>query len=309
MSQTLPQIDDYLAAQSMPQNDLTVDPKWHNIRLVTPVGRFAYIHVETPHIIASTDGTPPRPMYSATLLMAPGTEQKPIVADLWRAAVAVADTHWPAIQRPDPNNPGNIITVPGSQLFFTDAKAGGLHLPLRKGDDNYMREPQKFALWRGLYFINCGMQPKTRAGADQRPVTLDESGTSCEAKIFYPGCYGRMQITVSPFDIKGNRGVTYYLNAVQFARHGERMASFDAGGFAKNAFAKAGAIAGDVGTPPTGFGPNTASPGQAPPGLPIGTPYGFAPPPAAGAGQPAAAANPGFVASPVAAGGPRPPGV
>jgi len=193
MSQTqTPQIDPYLAAQTMPAQDLAVDPKFHNIRMVTPVGRFPYIHVDAPFAIPQPSGEPGRPMFSATLMMAPGTEQNPIIADLYRAAVAVADAHWPAIQRPDPQNPSNIITVKGSALFGIDAKAGGLHYPLRKGDDNYMRDPQKFGAWRGLWFINSGMNPKTKSGADQRPVCLDERGTACDPKLFYPGCYGRM---------------------------------------------------------------------------------------------------------------------
>ena len=294
MSQTQTvQIDQYLAAQTMPPNDLTVDLKFHNIRMVTPVGRFAHIHVDAPFIIQQLNGQPGRPMFSGTLMMAPGTEQNPIIADLYRAVVAVADAHWAAVQRPDPANPSNIVTVKGSALFGVDSTAGGLHYPLRKGDDNYMRDPTKFGAWRGLWFINCGMSPKTKAGVDQRPICLDERGMQCEPKIFYPGCYGRMQVTVAPFDVNGNKGVTFYLNAVQFARHGERMATFDAGAHAVTMFTKAGALSSDVGAPPIGFVPNTQAPGAIPVG---GVPYGFAAPPVAAA-----------VAPPP--GGPRPPGV
>ncbi len=294
-------VDPYLAAQDMPANELTVDPKFHNIRIVTPVGRLPYIHVDAPFAIPNANaapGTAPRLSYSATLLMAPGTQEKPIVLDIYRAIVAVADAHWPAMQRPDPQNPSNIVTVSGSQLFGVDAKAGGLHYPLRKGDDNYMKDPQKFGLWRGLYFINCGMAPKTKSGADQRPVCLDEKGMACDPKLFYPGCYGRMQITVAAFDTNGNKGVTFYLNAVQFARHGEKMATFDVGAQAQNMFARAGALPAATGTAPAGvgFGPNTATPGSTPPGVP----FGFAAPPAA---APAAAQpQPAFQ-------GARPPGI
>jgi hypothetical protein len=299
-------VDPYLAAQDMPTNELTVDPKFHNIRIVTPVGRLPYIHVDAPFAIPNANaapGTAPRLSYSATLLMAPGTQEKPIVLDIYRAIVAVADAHWPAVQRPDPQNPSNIITVPGSQLLGVDSKAGGLHYPLRKGDDNYMKNPQTFAAWRGLFFINCGMNPKTKAGVDQRPVCLDEKGMACDPKIFYPGCYGRLQVTVAPFDTNGNKGVTLYLNAVQFARHGERMASFDAGAQARTMFGRAGALPGDVGAPPAGgapvgFGPNTATPGSTPPGVP----FGFAAPPAAAAAPTQQAAAPAFA-------GARPPGI
>jgi len=308
MSATTLQIDPYLAAQTMPWNDLVVDPQWKNMRLTTPVGRFPYIHVDRPFAIPNRDpGKPAKPMYSATLMMAPGTEQHPIVADLYRAMCMVADAAWPAVQRPDPNNPSSIVTVPGSALFGVDAKLGGIHCPLRLGDDNYMKEPQKFASWRGLYFINCGMNPTTKNGVEQRPICLDERGMACDPKLFYPGCYGRMQVTVAAFDNSGNRGVTFYLNAVQFARHGEKMASFDGMSAAQAAFTKAGALPGDIGTPPagmqTGFGPNTASPATVSPG----TPFGFAAPPTSH-GAPAG----GFAAPPVQqapAGGARPPGV
>ena len=278
MSQTTLAIDSYLANQVMPPNDLTVDPKYFNVRMVTPIGRFAYVHVDRPHAIRNLDGTQGEPKYSATLLFAPGTNERPIIADLHRAAAAVADTKWPAIQRPDPQNPSNIITVTGSYLFSVPQEMGGVHYPLRQGNDNYMRNPQTFALWRGLWFINTSMQPASKAGVEQKPVCLDERGTPCDPRLFYSGCYGRAMITVAAFDNRGKKGVTFYLNAVQFARHGERMASFDQQAAAAGAFAKAGALSGDIGTPP-GLGPHSMQPGALPPGaVPIGTPPGFAAP-------------------------------
>ena len=88
----------------------------------------------------------------------------------------------------------------------------------------------------------------------------------------------------------GNKGVTFYLNAVQFARHGEKMATFDVGAQAQSMFAKAGALPAATGTAPAGvgFGPNTATPGSTPPGVP----FGFAAPPAAAAAPAQQAAAP-----------------
>jgi Protein of unknown function (DUF2815) len=287
MSQTMAQgtpvqIDPYLAAATMPPNDFTIDPQYHNMRITTPIGRFAYIHVAAPHAIRQADGSAGKLMFNATLLMAPGTEQQPIVLDLHRAACMVADTHWPAVDRVDPQS-GGMVKVKGSDMFWVDSKLGGFHYPLRRGDESYIKEPAKFAAWRGLWFINCGMAPKTKSGIDQRPVCLDEQGNETDPARFYPGCYGRLNVTVAPFDNMGNKGVTFYLNAVQFAKHGERMATgFDTVAAAKNAFGKAGAL--PVAEPmqpqggfPTGFGPNSAGPGNVPPGIAV---PGFAQPPA-----------------------------
>lgn len=281
MSQTIEpiQIDPYLAAATMPPNDFTIDPQYHNMRIITPIGRFPYVHAAAPHSIKQQDGSAGKLMYSATLLMAPGTQEHPIVLDLYRAACMVADAHWPSIDRPDPQNPSVIIKVKGSQMFQVPQNLGGFHYPLRSGDDNYMKEPAKFKDWRGLFFINCGMAPKTKSGVDQRPVCLDEQGNETDPARFYPGCYGRLNVTVAPFEAMGNKGVTFFLNAIQFAKHGERMTTgFDSIGAAKAAFGKAGALPiAEPMQPTTGFGPNSATPGSVPPG---GMPGFAAPPPA-----------------------------
>jgi hypothetical protein len=269
MSQTLPQvaIDPYLAAATMPPNDFTIDPQYHNMRIVTPIGRFPYIHVAQPHAIRQRDGTVGRSMFTATIMMAPGTEENPIIADLWRCVYAVADAHWPQVERADPQT-GQRTMVPGSSMFGVPANLGGFHFPLRRGDENYIRDPSKFEEWRGLWFFNCGMAPKTKSGLDQRPVTLNEQGEECDPGRFYPGCYGRLMVTVAPYEQMGNRGVTFYLNAVQYASNGKRMAvGFDSVGAAKGLFGKAGAlpIAQPMDAP--GFGPNTMQPGVSVPGF------------------------------------------
>jgi hypothetical protein len=309
------QIDPYLAAQFMPANDLTnIDREWHSLDIVTPIGRFANIHVDAPFAIPTKSNRPSPLKYSAQLLMAPGTQDKPIVADIYRAIVAIASSKFPPMQRPDPSNPAQLITVTAEQRLRMDEKVGGLHYPLRSGDDMYMTDPQKFGLWRGLFFINASMWPQTKAGAVKQPVCMDENGSvvTREGKpastLFYPGCYGRMLVTVKAYSNEGN-GVTFDLRGVQFARHGERMATFNTGDFTRNAFEKAGAISGDIGQPPSGWapgsGPHTATPGSVPPGAaPAGVPYGFAAPPA---GAPAGFAAPQPSAQPP--GGARPPGV
>jgi hypothetical protein len=320
MSATL-QIDSYLAAQVMPVQDLKVDPQWHNISMTTPIGRFGYIHVDKPFAIPSRDPTQPsKPAFSATLLMAPGTNERPIVADLHRAAVMIAHAKLgPTIQRANPQT-GQSENVPSESLFWVDGKQGGIHYPLRQGNDDYMKEPQKFEHRRGLWYINSGMPPKSKKNVDQAPVCLDEKGMPCSPELFYPGCYGRIGITAYWYENSGNRGVSFFLNWVQFSKHGEKLATFDRAGAAMAMAQKAGAISGDIGAPPagfaTGFGPNAAH-GASPAGA-GGAPYGFAAPaplPGQPAAQPAGfaqpAATPGYppTATPGGVPGGRPPGV
>lgn len=274
-----PEVMQYLMAQTSPKsNDFKIDPKYHNMTFVTPVGRLAYVHVAAPHAINVPGRPPGRLRFTATLLMAPGSPENPILSDIHRAICMVADAHWPAIQRADPQT-GGLVTVPGSQLLGVPENLGGLHYPLRAGDENYVKEPQKFGEWRGLWFINTGMDPKSRQGVDQRPWALDEQGNETDPARFYPGCFGRLNLTVYPF-ANESKGVSFILNGIQFAKHGERMVTgFDRVGAGKASMAAAGTL--PVAEPmqpaggfPTGFGPNSATPGNVPPGVP-----GFAQPP------------------------------
>jgi len=306
-----PEVMQYLMAQTSPKsNNFKVDLQYHNMTFVTPVGRLAYVHVAAPHAINVPGRPAGRLRYTATLLMAPGTQENQILADIHRAICMVADAHWPAIQRADPQT-GQIVTVPGSQLLGTPENLGGLHYPLRSGDENYVKEPQKFGEWRGLWFINTGMDPKSRQGIDQRPWTIDELGNETAPDRFYPGCFARLNLTVYPF-ANESKGVSFLLNGIQFAKHGERMVTgFDRVGAGKAAMAAAGAL--PVAEPmppqggfPTGFGPNSMNPSVAAPGIAV---PGFAAPPAPSQGaippqQPWTPAQPAMPG-----GGARPPGV
>lgn len=318
-----PEVMQYLMAQTSPKsNNFVVDPKYHNMTFVTPVGRLAYVHVAAPHAINVPGRPAGRLRFTATLLMAPGTGENPILADLHRAICMVADAHWPAVQRADPQS-GQIVTVPGSQLLSVPENLGGLNYPLRSGDENYVKEPQKFGEWRGLWFVNSGMDPKSKSGMDQRPWTLDERGELTDPAVFYPGCFARLNLTIYPF-ANESKGVALLLNGIQFAKHGERMImGFDRVGAGRASMAAAGALpVAEPMTPQqggwgTGFGPNSATPGNVPPGMAV---PGFAAPPppqqvAPPAAQPASAPippqQPWTPAQPTAPqfGGARPPGV
>lgn len=283
--------DQYLASQTMPPQQLAMDPQYFNITMVTPIGRFLNCDVNKPRSIRQKDGKVNDPKFAITLLMAGGTNENPIVADLYKAIAAIANAKIPSINRPNPTNPSQMVQMTGEQLLQIDPDLGGLHYPLRDGNKMWMKEPDKNVIYRGGWFINASMFPATKDGTPQEPLCFDERNMRCDPSIFYRGCYGRAMVRVAWFDTNGNKGVTFYLQGVQFARHGEKLTSFDASGAVQGAFAAAGALpvtepapgatGPNFGAPPPGAGFAAPATGFAQPAPPMQQPQtGFAAPPA-----------------------------
>lgn len=286
MSQTVPQqtaVDTYLAAQVAPPQTIEIDQKYGNIRMVTPVGRLAYVTFMKPRASTRDDGTKGPESYSATLLLNPAS-----CNDLYNAICMLANFRWPSQQLPDPENNGQLRTYTGAELLFRDPKIGGIHYPIRDGNQSYMRDPVKFKEWRGQFFVNASTQAvNAKTGMSMAPVYKDENGHDCRSDLMYSGCYGRLQITLFTFPKQGvqgqgQRGIGIALNAAQFACHGEKLSSFDASKAAGAAFSAAGAMqANPNAAPPSGnYGPHQGSPSTVPPGA------GFAAPPGAGFAAP-----------------------
>jgi len=268
--------DAYLAQQTAPQQDIVLDPQFGSIRMVTPIGRLSYVNLARPKQIKQPDGSMGNPIFSATILMNPNS-----CNDIYKAICMVAENRFQPEQRPDPTNPSQMVTMTASQMLFLQPRQGGLHYPLRSGDENYMRDAKRYGDWRGLFFLNTSIPAVNAQGNSQQPVCKDEAGRDCDPSKLYSGCYGRMQVTFFAFPKagtqgRGTRGVGVTLNAVQFARHGERMGGFDASKAAETAFAGAGAIPQPA--PEVGYGPNAASPQSVPPGFAAPAPTGPVPP-------------------------------
>jgi hypothetical protein len=306
------QMDPYLAFTGAivppPPNPFEVDPQFGKIRMVTPIGRLAYVNLARPKSIKQQDGTMGPPIFSATILLNPSA-----CGDLYRAIVKVASNRFSPETRPNPQNPSQMIQMTAEQMLFISPRQGGLHYPLRAGNESYMREPKKYDQWRELFFLNTSMSATNSKGNAQAPVIMDEFGYACSADKIYSGCYGRMQLTFFAFPKPGvqgagSRGVGVILQAVQFARHGEKMGSFDASKSASDAFGAAGAIPTDPNDP--NYGPNAATPASVPPGAVSGF---AAPPPQQQPGQTQMPPQGGYVPpqNPMAAPptGARPPGV
>lgn len=280
MSQTVSTVPDpYIAQQIAPPQTLTLDPKYGNVRMVTPVGRFTYATLVTPK--AGQDN-PNQLKFSLTLLLNPAT-----CGDIYNAICMVAERRFQPEDKPDPTMPRlangemQLRRYSVKELLMLPRDKGGLHYPLRNGDDIYMKDAAKYGVFRGMFSINASIAEKNRHGQSQQPVCFDESGTPINPDRMYSGAYGRMMITVFAFPQPGqqmpNRGIGVMLNSVQFARHGEKLASFDAVKAGQSAFAAAGALpvdnsmqqmpAGAAYNPQPGFGPNAATTASIPPGF------------------------------------------
>lgn len=93
-----------------------------------------------------------------------------------------------------------------------------LHWPLKDGDDKADDNPE----YAGCYFIS----PTSK----QAVVLLDRSKrqlTEADDKL-YPGAYVNASVTVAPFESPMKKGVSIFLNGVQFYADGERLAGHDA---------------------------------------------------------------------------------
>lgn len=95
-----------------------------------------------------------------------------------------------------------------------------LHWPLKDGDDKADTNPE----YEGCHFIS----PTSK----QPVVLLDRAKRKLleEDDKLYPGAYVNASLAVAAFDANMKKGVSIYLNGIQFFADGERLAGHDATG-------------------------------------------------------------------------------
>lgn len=88
---------------------------------------------------------------------------------------------------------------------------------LRDGDEE--ADLEKNPEYAGHYFMSVG------ANADRRPGIVDSQlQPVMEYDQVYSGVYARVSINAFPFNIKGNKGVSFGLNNVMVLGYGDRLA-------------------------------------------------------------------------------------
>ena len=271
MSQTLPQAlapDQYLLTMkpyNPPQKlDIEVYKTGKSIRMVTPVGRFSFCHLEKP--APKTDKGDPK--FTVNIVCGPDS-----CVELWTAVIKLADAHW--------NVQGHTLQVgdDGTVKLRNPQTGMLLHTPIKSGDFFYAKNPATYGLYKGMFFVNPSTTP------DKPPVYLDARETPLAASAFYSGCYGRAFIEIATIkEMTGyTKGLTAYLRSVSFVRHGDKLQDFDVAGAAREAYASAP-------LPPDAMPASFAAPGGAPPGA--------APGPSVGPMASGVATPPGFAAPP-----------
>ena len=93
-----------------------------------------------------------------------------------------------------------------------------MHNPLKDGDE-MADEHLEYA---GSYVL--------RSGSKNRPVVMGrrKEALAEEDGVVYSGCFCNVSLAAAGFDAQVKKGVTCYLNGVQFVRDGERLAGYDA---------------------------------------------------------------------------------
>ena len=290
MSQTMtapaPVQDQYLAQQPAAPGqtfDLEQLQKYGSLRIVTPIGRVAGVTLVKPR---AYEGSTDEKFY-LRLLLNPASVDGSVETDLLRALYAVVMNRFPVENRMDPAT-GQMRGYSGWDLLSVPPAQGGLWNPIQDGNLVYYQDPAKYGPYFGTKFINATVGAvNAKSGASQQPVVMDETGKILNPDKIYLGCYARMMITLFAFPKPGaqakNRGVAMKIDSVQFARHGEKMSTYDSASAAQKAFAGAGAIPVDPTAPSAPGGGGFAAPQggfAAPQGGGFAAPAGFAAPPA-----------------------------
>lgn len=110
-----------------------------------------------------------------------------------------------------------------------------LRKPLRDGDTDPAHKGDP--VYAGKYFVN--------ASSTYKPGVVDRNNLEIiNPEEIYPGCYGRVQLNLFPYDRVGNRGIGVGLNCVQKVMDGENLSGRPDpktvfGGFDNSAFADA----------------------------------------------------------------------
>lgn len=112
----------------------------------------------------------------------------------------------------------------GAEKFGNKVKPGSwpsnLHWPLKDGDDKADTNPE----YEGCFFISpTSKSPVVLLDRAKRKLTEEDDK-------LYPGCYVNASLTVAAFDAAMKKGVSVYLNGIQFFGDGDRLAGHDATG-------------------------------------------------------------------------------
>lgn len=155
--------------------------------------RLSYEHIFRADSIGDSD-----PKYSASWII---PKDHPQVKALKDAINKALDEKFPGKRKPGGPWPSN------------------MHSPLSDGDDQAEEHPE----YAGCYVLKSSSKNRPVVMGRKKEALAEEDG------VIYSGCYCNASLAAAGFEFeKLKKGVTVYLNGVQFLRDGDRLAGYDA---------------------------------------------------------------------------------
>lgn len=157
--------------------------------------RLSYEHIFRADKVASDENSTPK--YSASWII---KKDDPQIKRVKEALIKALDERFPGKRKPGGPWPSS------------------MHNPLKDGDEL----ADEHAEYAGCYVL--------RSSSKNRPVVMGRKKEALteEDGVIYSGCYCNVSLAAAGFDANVKKGVTVYLNGVQFLRDGERLAGVDA---------------------------------------------------------------------------------
>lgn len=154
--------------------------------------RLSYEHLFKPDAVGDSE-----PRYSASWII---PKDHPQVKMVKEALAKALDEKFPGKRKPNGPWPSN------------------MHNPLIDGDE--LDDRPEYA---GAYVLKSSSKNRPKVfNRRKEPITAED-------EVIYSGCYCVASLTAAGFEFeKLKKGVTVYLNGVQFFKDGERLAGYDA---------------------------------------------------------------------------------
>lgn len=169
-------------------------------RVITPIGILSYPHFDKPQ-------TPTKPnqqaKYSGTLVFDAAAQKTPQFAAMQEAVIEAATEKF-----------GAQIKVGGKTIDIAQA------FLIEELKNPFRKDAVRKGYAEGSVFINCRTQDQPQLIDGNKTLITD---AQMIRTLFYPGSKARFSVTAFGYDTEGNRGVSFALNNVQWAGHGDRL--------------------------------------------------------------------------------------
>lgn len=157
--------------------------------------RLSYEHIFRADAVAGDDNSTPK--FSASWII---PKDSPQIKTIKEALAKALDEKFPGKRKPGGPWPSS------------------MHNPLKDGDEMADEHPE----YEGCYVLRSSSRNRPIVMGRRKEALTEDDG------VIYSGCYCNASLAAAGFDASVKKGVTVYLNGVQFVKDGERLAGYDA---------------------------------------------------------------------------------